>query len=518
MRRRVPVVVVLLSAALSACGSTVQSVGSAGAVPQGAAPGLGAPPTGSAAPLPGGAPAADAGGAAGLTGPVAGGPGGAGAAGGSLQGSSGGSGPAGSTPARPVAPGPGDAAPSGPGISATSVQLGIPYCNDCASGNAAIGAGGQDPGDTRRYYQAALNDVNARGGVFGRKLVPLFHEVSVSDNIEASQQAACERWTKDNEVAAMFFRGELIYGCAKKAGVIVAPPLGSGGTQPLYDRYPNLFAPATIRLEALYATTVNAMVKAGWQRPSAKWPTGRIGLITWQSNEYEYAMKNGYLKAMAAAGLQAKDVRYIAVPQNANALADASAAISNAVLSFRDQGIDHVFIGDGPAGIFGGTGLTFLFLQNAQSQQYFPRYGFNSNNSPDFPNHPQAQLVGMIGIDGIDSEPANDAGIAPNPVRERCLRIMVKAGLPVGDSQTRTLAVNACEIAFFAEAVLGRARGSTLDRVIPAAESLGTSYRSPLTYGTRIGPGRHDGLYLFRNLQFDEGCRCIKYTSGPYAP
>jgi hypothetical protein len=76
------------------------------------------------------------------------------------------------------------------------------------------------------------------------------------------------------------------------------------------------------------------------------------------------------------------------------------------------------------------------------------------------------------------------------------------------------VALGACDIAWFMEAVLKRAtNGTTLPQVIAAAESLGTSYRSPYTYGTRLGPGRHDGVSFFRNARYDQGCSCMKYTS-----
>jgi hypothetical protein len=402
-------------------------------------------------------------------------------------------------------------------VTSKTIALGITYCSDCAGTNAAVGAGGEDPGDTRRYSQAALDEVNARGGVLGRKLVPVFHEISASDPVDVSAQEACETFTKDNKVLIMYFRGDLFYDCGKKAGILVGAL--AGGTAPTYATFPNVFAPSFVRLERLYDVTVKAMVRAGWQKPEPKWPTGKIGLITWDDGEYRFAMKNGYLKAMSQAGLKDEDVRYISVPQNANALADASAAISNAVLSFRDKGIDHVLIGDGPAGIFGGCGLTFLFLSNARSQAYSPRYGFNSNNCPDFANHPKDQLVGMLGIDGNDSEAANDQGIAPNPVRERCYATMKKRGLPVGQDQTRNIAGLACEYAYFAEAVVKRApNGTTLPSMIAAAESLGTSYRSPMSFGNRFSPRQHDGAALFRALRWDESCSCNAYTSKPFEP
>jgi hypothetical protein len=405
---------------------------------------------------------------------------------------------------------------NGPGVTATTIALGIPYCNDCASANAALGGGGDDPGDTRNYYKVALDDVNARGGVLGRKLVAVYHQISASDNIDTSQQAACETFTKDHKVLMMFMNGEISFECARKAGILV---MGDGGSGPVYQRFPNLFDPASIRFERLAAVTVTAMVRAGWQKPEPKWPTGKIGLITWDDNNYKYAMAHGWLPALHQSGLKETDVRYVAVPQSDKSLADASSAISSAVLAFRQEGIDHVFISDGPAGIFRGTGLTLLFLQTAKSQQYYPRYGFNTNNSPGWSNLPADEEAGMLAVDSFDTESINDQGMAPNPQRERCFALMRKHGLKATEAvDTGLLAISACEIAWFAEAVLKRAAGTSLPDVIASAESLGTSYRSPYVYGTRLGPGLHDGDALFRNSRFDDSCSCMRYTSKPYAP
>jgi hypothetical protein len=523
-RRRATVGLLAAAALLAttACGSTVQQTGGDALVGGGAA----APELGGEGLIVPGASAPD-GATTGSGTEVLTGPGGTAASSGS-NGTTGSTGSGSTTTGgRSTTPGARGSGPTttgttgggadGPGVTAKTIALGITYCPDCAGTNAAVGGGGDDPGDTRRYMQAALDEVNARGGVLGRKLVPVFHEFSASDPLDVSAQAACETFTKDNKVLIMYFRGDLFYDCGRKAGTLVGAL--AGGTGPTYEKFPNVFAPSFVRLERLYDVTVKAMLRAGWQKPEPKWPTGKVGLVTWDTNEYRFAMKHGYLKAMGEAGLKDEDVRYVSVPQNANSIADASAAVSNTVLSFRDKGIDHVLIGDGPAGIFGGCGLTFLFLSNARSQLYSPRYGFNSNNCPDFENHPKDQLVGMLGIDAADTEAANDEGIAPNPVRERCYATMKKRGLPVTDDQTRNIAGLACEYAYFAEALGKRAtNGTTLPSLIAAAESLGTSYRSPMSYGNRFGPRQHDGGALFRALRWEEGCQCNEYTSKPFEP
>ena len=61
-------------------------------------------------------------------------------------------------------------------------------------------------------------------------------------------------------------------------------------------------------------------------------------------------------------------------------------------------------------------------------------------------------------------------------------------------------------------------RSTLLRDVIAGGESLGTSYQSPYEYGTNLSRRQHDGTQLFRNLRFDEGCQCLKYTSKPYEP
>ena len=230
------VVALLTAALLSACGTTVQTVGGQ-PVEAGGTGGLGLEP--GLAPTQGG----------GLDGGTSGG----------LSGTSGSTGTSGSRDAvarrhqldvglqRRAGRHPGGTTggvptrgANGPGVTATEIRLGIPYCNDCAAGNAALGAGGEDPGDTRRYYRAALDEVNARGGVLGRKLVMVGHEISVSDDISRSQQEACETFTKDNKVFAIFFRGEITYSCALKAGIFA---WGGGASGEVFKRVPQPVRP-----------------------------------------------------------------------------------------------------------------------------------------------------------------------------------------------------------------------------------------------------------------------------------
>lgn len=517
--RRLPIAL-LLALALPACGSTVattgpgaQNLGVAGA--PGSTDSLGVPVPGTAGTegLGTGAPGAT-GGVGSVPGSVGGGTTGAGS--GTSSGSAGGPAGAGTTTGSGSAADPAAAGAVGPGITADKIHLGIAYFPDAAAGNAALGAAGANAGDQRDYYDAVIDDVNSRGGVLGRKLVPIYHEYRSGEPIDPQHEAACQRWTKDNKVFAILFRGRILQECAQKAGALITS--GDGEAGPTFERVPNLVDPGAVRLERLGQATVSGLHREKYFDKTPDWPTGKIGVITWQDPSYEYGVKQGYLPALQKLGLKSDMERYVVVSQQVGSAADSSSAVSSAVLAFRTAGIDHVLIQDGAAGVFGLGGLTLLFLNNAKSQNYFPRYGFNANNVPGFSIYPQDQQRGMLAVDFSDYMPSQDEGIPPNPARERCHQVLKKGGVTPSDQVTYATAAGACDGVWFVETLLKKASRPTLQGVLQAAGSLGTSYQSPLVYGTLLDGSRRDGGHLARNARYDEGCSCMRFTSKPYAP
>lgn len=165
--------------------------------------------------------------------------------------------------------------------------------------------------------------------------------------------------------------------------------------------------------------------------PTPDWPTGKIGVITWQERSFEHGVKEGYLPALKQLGRKETETVYVAVPQNVGAVADASAAVSNAVLRFRSAGIDHV-------------------------------------------------QRGMLAVDYSDYMATQDEGIPKNAARERCFAIMRKASVEVTDQATSLTAASACDQVWFIETLLKRASQPTLQGVLQAATRLGSAHRSPL--------------------------------------
>jgi hypothetical protein len=501
----------LLVAALAGCGSTVSGVDATGTAPTGTGDaGLTVPSPGAAGTAPG------------VTAPGAT-TGGAGVAAGTGAGSTGTS-----TGTAPAATGDGAAAPGAvtsggegsgvtravaPGITDTTIRVGLVYSSDSSAANRAIGAAGAAASyDMRDVYNAYIKYANAHGGFAGRKLEPIYYNLSVSENQDVQAQAACEHWTQDNKVFVMdALRNDILRACAEKAGAISV--VGGDGIKSTFDRFPHFLDPNAIRLDRLGPVTVSGLDRAHYF-------TGKLGLITWDDPNYRFAMEHGTLPALKARGITpALDPIYISVPQQLQELSAMTAATSSAVNKMRTAGVDHVIIADGPAGVWAGGGLTLEFMNNAKSQRWYPRYGQNAYNLPGDSVLPSDQMDKALAILPTDDSAKNDEGWHLNKRRELCYKIQADAGMPVKPSNSgdETIAAHTCDTIFFIQqAVNAIDTVITNDTFVQAVEAFGTSFPSAAVYGTKFGPGLHDGAAMVRTAEYFDSCKCLKYSGPPY--
>ena len=97
-----------------------------------------------------------------------------------------------------------EAAPqTGQGVTPTSIKLGITY-PDVAAIRSIINV---DPGDYHVAYTTLINQINAHGGINGRKIDPVFAPVDPLGTAGAA--TACTKLTEDDNVFAVlgFFQG-----------------------------------------------------------------------------------------------------------------------------------------------------------------------------------------------------------------------------------------------------------------------------------------------------------------------
>jgi hypothetical protein len=398
------------------------------------------------------------------------------------------------------------------GITADTVYVGVGYSSQSGSADKAIGASGAAPSyDFRNVYNAVVDYANAHGGFAGRKLKPLYYDFNLSDPQDSQQQSACAYWTQDNKVFAIPGESDIERACAEKAGAV---SFGAGGAvQSTYQKFPHYTDIYSVRLDRLGPMTVNGLYRAGYF-------AGKLGFITWDDPNYRFAYTHGYVPTLASHGLKVTDAAFVKVPQTLDAVGEMSATMSSIVTKFRTDGIDHVIIQDGHAGVWAGTGLTLEFMDQAESQKYYPRYGQNANNSPGWSGLPSDQMDKAIAIMDSDFEPKDDAGWHSNKQRELCWQIEKDAGYPVSSSNVNDegLAGQACDQVFFLQKNINRLQSITSDTFMQSVNSLGRTFPSAFVYGTQFAAGLHDGSAAVRQASYSAGCQCLTYSGAPYYP
>ncbi len=86
---------------------------------------------------------------------------------------------------------------SGQGVTPTSIKLGITYLDAAAVKNIV----NIDPGNYQVAYTALIDQINAKGGINGRKIVPVFEPIDPIGTTPAA--TACTALTEDDKVFAV---------------------------------------------------------------------------------------------------------------------------------------------------------------------------------------------------------------------------------------------------------------------------------------------------------------------------
>jgi hypothetical protein len=397
-----------------------------------------------------------------------------------------------------------------PGITKDYIYIGVGYSSQAAAGDRAIGAAGAAPSyDTRNVFNATIDYANKHGGFAGRKLKAIYYDYNLTTDADTQDQSACAYWTQDNKVFAMGGGNDILNSCGQKAGAL---SVGAGpATSKTYKKYPNLISPDEIAFDRLGFVTVSGLKKAGYF-------TGKLGFVTWDDPQYKLAWTSGYTPAFQKFGVKVDQTAFILVPQQIGALGDMTAAVSSAIAKFKSLGIDHVIIQDGPAGVWAGTGLTFEWMNQANSQNYHPRYGQNTYNSPGWDVLPADQMDHALAIDQSDYAVKFDEGWKVNKFREDCFKIQSDAGYPPNRSNLNDQAIAGatCDITFLLQRIINSMSLITVKGFVDAVQRLGTSMPSALVYGTKLFPGRRDGGNMVRTSEYLQSCRCLKFKGKPY--
>lgn len=503
-----PVLAVVFALLVSACGSTVQqSGGGALAGPGGAAgsDGLGGAGTGTD-PLGSGIQGPD------LNTGVSGGPTGSDAFGGAL-GPGGGSSVAGGAGTTSGPDGPGGPSSTGGaggvprGVTATGpIKVGFLFSSDLQKTGSQFGLKGIVTGDTEAQYRAIGADLNKRGGVLGRKVELLGHDISTANqlrNPSEEENKACEAFVQDKKVFAVLGSGVFLSPCLAKNGI---PSIQGGQFQDaktidrdlIYDgggMLTNVLAKAFIdRLVAQkYFTGWDTLLGAPGKAPV------KVGVIYQDIPIF----KNYYVAikvALRRYGITIDpDNEFLYNPTVDGVTSQSQAA----VLKFKADGVTHVF------------GAAFFFFQAAENQNYRPRYGFDSLVPPGLTaaNVGPEQLEGALGVGWRPTQDVNQPQ-DPGPVSAqatRCTKIMKDAGEDLSARTVTYLSHVYCEQLWSFAAALTKGGAVSLPALRAGFDRLGSPV-PVVSFGERWGPDRHASNTTVADLGYLTSCNCFAYT------
>ena len=517
-RKRWSAVLALLALTAAACGSTVQQSGQQSTTRR----------VSGEAGLNGGTSGGDAGNERGTTGGDAG-------AGGASSGSSGSSsgrtssGTSGSSGSRSGSSSGGSGTGAlGPGITATTINVGIIYAVNSGAANAAIGAAGVSQGDEKANYTVLIDDLNAHGGVAGRKVVGIYHSIDATSTASISDeyQAACDDLTQDHKVYAVFAgNDETLLQCLHNRGVLALSANLTRADAAIFKRFPYYFEIDSLNLDRIAAAEVTALKAQGWfsgwntatgQPASTK---AKVGVLTFDIPSFGHAVDQVLVPALAKLGYAPDPADVARVPniQAQSDVAAAAASVSNAVLRFRSHNVTHVIIIEAS-----GT-LSLLFGNNADSQHYYPRYGANSQTGQEAlaisGAYPKSQLNGTLGIGwepSLDIAPSENPPNGPysNAAQRKCLALYSAHGISFSDQNAQGVGFLNCATTWFFRDVMKHVTSMTKDGFLAAGNAIGSAFESLTVIPTKIDATHHDGIAAVRYWAYKPECGCMRYTTG----
>jgi hypothetical protein len=403
----------------------------------------------------------------------------------------------------------------GRGYDAKTLLIGVGIQRAARESGKAIGIN-VTTGNQQRQVEAVIADINARGGILGRKIKPVFHEMTNEQwrtSRSGAQQAACSTWTQDNQVfAAVSTSGNFQYGaspiyeCLAKKDTPFLFADNVPREQKLYARYSStLYTPGISTIDRFGPALIRSLHEqkyfTGWNTRTASPGPAPVKVGVLYTSD-EPGLPAIYKPALESVGQRNAEFFEL----NAKSTEDYAAATSAAVLRFNEKGVTHVL----------ANGNLLFFGQAAYSQGYYPRLGvtsFDALNVAAPASRPET-LRGALGagfLPHLDVPQAN----APKDVdaaETRCRKIMEKGGQAASDRTTMYSMLTICEDFWLIENALKRGGALTTAAMRAGVESMTSPTPAGLSFAMRYGPGQHDGAHAVRGLAYVDGA--FRYTTG----
>ncbi|MCA1721107.1 MAG: ABC transporter substrate-binding protein [Actinobacteria bacterium] len=330
----------------------------------------------------------------------------------------------------------------------------------------------------------------------------LVYDYDVNNTDYAGErQKECTYFTQDHKIFA--FMGGSPYEdyrqCMAKAGVAMVNDQTNFDAATL-QRFPYTFPFSGMSLTRQAAVVVDGLHAQGFFGGGKN-----IGLIYSEAPEYKRNVP-AVERALARYGLKIDPANEFGISVASNQ--DAASGAQAAELKFKTNNVDRVlFMANQP--LFLG-----VFMLNASSQNYYPRYGVSSYESPAVveQNVPdKKQFDGLMGVGWLPYGSDVDELPAYTPLAKACVDDYRKAGITAGSQSEESSQLLTCDLYDFFVQAVGRAgrslNASSFTNAVRGITSL------PVRYTFRVDTRPHpDGVAAVRYFRWN-GSKLV-YTSG----
>jgi hypothetical protein len=415
----------------------------------------------------------------------------------------------------------------GRGVTARTIRIGVAYQANLDAANRALGGGKITSGDQLGEVDLLVADINAHGGLGGRKLVldAFAYDAQSTQPYAVQDQVACAHFTQDTRVFAVVGAGltQTFQECMEKAGTAVVGADIVRFDAADFRRYPHYFDVQEMDLERLATALADELGDDGWSggwnatlgRPAKA--KAKVGVVAFDRPRYTAAVRDVLLPRLRAKGLAVDDadVVFVSEPTSQSDIGPAATQVQNAVLRFGHDGVTHVVLLDTHGGI------TQVFLNVADGQHYFPRYGMESGSGT------QALLDGgvirasqLAGAKGLGWIPALDLPSAANPDngrwssddRRHCVSLMKAGGQAFTSTNAESIALLYCDQLWLLDRSLDTIPTTpTLAAFTSAVERLGSGAPDASLGAASYAPGKHVAVARGVEWSFDGSCGCMTY-------
>lgn len=403
---------------------------------------------------------------------------------------------------------------NGPGVTATTIRLGFTYTTNSQAANNAFAIKVADTGDHRAQEQALVDYINKHGGIAGRQIEPVFVGTDTSQTVNdpTAGEEVCRRMTEDNHVFAVFGGGGAPDGdssnaCYAQAGTInfddqFSPP----DLATLRRESPYIWPVTVAAADRTMTWLVAGLSRRGFFSNSASYKLGVVIADDPTNNAVYSKVTEPALHAAGAGNIDTFRVGHGTESAVAN-------GIKQAVVRFQADNVTNVIFQGG--GAYGGGGYAVLFMVNAASQSYSPRYGFSSDDAPGAlpPSGavPQSQFHNALAV-GVtpltDTDDAHFGAWPTTPNEKRCDAVEAAAGNTSTSRQGAGPLIGYCNAMFLLQQAAAPLTGGALNAQLWADQAmrLGEGAYNASVYAPYIGPGHWDAAGGYRLLHAVDSC------------